>query len=397
MTEVEAVWAEIDARVNVLPGERRPLSDSVGFTLAEAVRADRDAPPFDRATMDGYAVWADETARELTVVGMVRPGEDPGGRVCERGQALRIFTGAPVPARGMRVVMQEDVRVHGATLRIERNTPGRNVAERGEDFCAGAVLLPAGARVDAAAVAVLASVGCAEPMVHRAPRVRHFTTGDEVIPFADVPDAGCIRNANAPLIAALLRTFPGVIPEHRHLPDDEAAAWRIVSDADRSTPDLWLFSGGASVGDFDFTARLLERLGFTIWVSCVNVRPGKPLIFATRGEQVAFGLPGNPLSHFVCFHLFVHRALTLLTGGTPRGLEAAELAVAIPGRPNPRVTFWPGRYAFRGALRTVVPVPWNSSGHLGNLPGVDALVRLEANAELPKPGAIVETLACPPP
>jgi len=250
-------------------------------------------------------------------------------------------------------------------------------------------LISAGTRLTPAAVALLASVGQTQPLVVRPPRILHFTTGDEIVPPEETPGPGKIRDSNAALIRALLAGFPGEAPHHAHLPDDEARAAAFVDATGPESFDVLLFSGGASVGDYDFTANFLRRLGFEIHCSQVNVRPGKPLIFASREGRLAFGIPGNPLSHFVCFHVFIARALARLTGRETPGLEPAELAAAIPGAPNRRVTYWPARMEHG----RVMPVAWNSSGHLAALLGVDALIRVPAEAELPKAGETVQRLA----
>jgi molybdopterin molybdotransferase len=147
------------------------------------------------------------------------------------------------------------------------------------------------------------------------------------------------------------------------------------------------------VGDFDFTAQFLDGLGFERHCGAVNVRPGKPLIFASDGERLAFGLPGNPVSHFVCFHLFVARALARLGGRAPVGFRTARLGSEIPGRPSPRVTCWPARLRCDAEATVADPVAWNGSGHLASLLGVDALIRLAANDGLPKAGETVQILA----
>lgn len=388
MLEVEEVWRLIDAQAGALPARRVLLAEALGLTLAELAIADRDAPAFDRSTMDGYAIRADDAAETFRVVGTIAAGNSRRMTLAP-GETVRIFTGAEVPGDGLRVVMQEDVVREGEAIRMIRRGPGANIARRGEDVHAGETLISAGTRLTPAAVALLASIGCTQPLVVRPPRILHFTTGDEIVPPEETPGPGKLRDSNAALIRALLAAFPGEAPHHAHLPDDEARAAAFVDATGPESFDVLLFSGGASVGDYDFTAKFLRRLGFEIHCSQVNVRPGKPLIFASREGRLAFGIPGNPLSHFVCFHVFIARALARLAGRAVPALEPAELAVAIPGAPNRRVTYWPAR-AERGR---VTPVPWNSSGHLAALLGVDVLIRVPAEAELPKAGANVQILS----
>lgn len=390
MIEVEGVWDLIDRFACPLPAERLPLDEALGLTLAEDIAADRDGPPFDRATVDGYAIGAEDDSETFVVVAEIAAG-DFVRRDLRRGEAFRIFTGAPLPSAGLRIVMQEDAARAGDAVRFSRRD-GRNFSARGEDFRAGDRLVAAGARIDAAAAGVLASVGATRPLVIRPPRVLHFTTGDEIVPPECSPAEGQIRDGNAPLIRGLLSAFPRADLRHAHLPDDEEAARRLMESANPEAADLVLFSGGASVGDRDFTPRFLDALGFTRHGGAVNVRPGKPLIFAEDGTRLAFGLPGNPVSHFVCFHVFVARALARRQGRSPATWTEALLAAEIPGRPNPRVTFWPARRMPAGVRLRVGPVAWNSSGHLASLVGVDALIRLEANAALPNVGGTVQIL-----
>jgi molybdopterin molybdotransferase len=385
MIEVEEVWRLIDAHAAPLPAVRMPLANALGLTLAEPAVADCDAPAFDRSTMDGYAIRADDASETFRVVGTIAAG-DSRRLALTPGEAVRIFTGAELPGDGLVVVMQEGVERQGEAIRIARRGPGPNIARRGEDVRAGATLVPAGTRLSPAAVAVLASIGQTRPLVVRLPRILHFTSGDEIVAPEETPGPGKIRNSNAALVRALLAAFPGEAPHHAHLPDDEERAAAFVDATGPESFDVLLFSGGASVGDYDFTEQFLRRLGFEIHCSQVNVRPGKPLLFASREGRLAFGIPGNPLSHFVCFHVFVARALARLTGREAPALETAELAAAIPGAPNRRVTYWPARRE-RGR---VTPVPWNSSGHLAALLGVNALIRVPADVELPKAGANVQ-------
>jgi molybdopterin molybdotransferase len=386
--EVEEVWALIDAHAATLPAQQVSLANALGLTLAEPAVADRDAPAFDRSTMDGYAIRADDAAETFRVIGTIAAG-DSRRMALAPGEAVRIFTGAEVPGEGLVVVMQEDVAREGESIRIVRRGAGANIARRGEDVRAGETVIPAGTRLRPAEVALLASIGQTRPLVVRPPRILHFTSGDEIVPPDETPGPGKIRDSNATLVRALLAAFPGESPHHAHLPDDEARAAAFIDATGPESFDVLLFSGGASVGDYDFTAKFLQRLGFAIHCSQVNVRPGKPLLFASREGRLAFGIPGNPLSHFVCFHVFIARALARLTGREVPALEPAKLAADFPGAPNRRVTYWPARSGREG----VTPVPWNSSGHLAALLGVDALIRVPAEAELPKAGATVQRLA----
>ncbi len=202
-----------------------------------------------------------------------------------------------------------------------------NIRTRGEDVKAGQPLVQTGARLDAGKLALLATAGCAQPLVSPRLRVVHFTTGDEIIPPDQTPKPGQIRDSNSILIRGLLQKFPCDVTQ-KHLPENFEQAKSEISNlkSQIENADLLLVSGGASVGDKDFTRPLLEWLGFEIVFSQVNVRPGRPLIFGDEraSQPCCVRVPGNPLSHFVCFHLFVATALAKLAGETRQSFCAAS-------------------------------------------------------------------------
>lgn len=283
------------------------------------------------------------------------------------GEAWRIGTGAVVPEGG-EVVMLEDAVESGGMVRLVKR--GRDhVRRRGEDARAGDVLVAAGTQFGAGAIGLLASVGWVRPRVTRGLEVLHVATGNEIVGAEMKPGAGQVRDSNSPLVAAWAR---GRGLRIRQKPvGEEADALRRAIEGRR---DLLLVSGGASVGGHDCTAEVLDAAGFEILVTRVAVRPGKPLIVGRRGEEWAFGLPGNPLSHFVCLHVFVDAALAAMRGGQEaptvwRGAVTAEV------KGNPRETWWPA-VEEREGLR---PLRWASSGDLTALAVADVLVRVPSS------------------
>jgi len=209
-------------------------------------------------------------------------------------------------------------------------------------------------------------------------RVAHFTTGDELVSPEQTPQPGQIRDSNSILIRGLLHPSQ-VELEQKHLPENFEAAWAQL-DLDRiELADLVLVSGGASVGDKDFTRPLLERLGFEIVFAQVNLRPGKPLIFGINGTRVAFGLPGNPLSHFVCFHFAVATALARLSGEAAPSFFRGHLATRLDDAACPRETLWPARLEWIEGSPRLHPLAWASSGDVTCLAATNALMRVPAN------------------
>jgi len=289
----------------------------------------------------------------------------------------------------LRVVMQENVERTGDRIKILRRESAMNVRRRGEEMRAGEAVLQPGVRIGAGALALLASVGCTQPLVGPRLRVCHFSTGDEIVRPDQTLKPGQVRDSNSILIHGLLQIFSSHL-EQTHLPEDFELAKSAISTRQSAieNSDLLLVSGGASVGEKDFTGPLLEWLGFKIVFSQVNVRPGRPLIFGINGGRIAFGLPGNPLSHFVCFHLFVAAALAKLTGGEPPGFQQGILAAKLEDGPNPRETLWPARMDAAG----LQPLAWASSGDVTSLAGTNALIRVPANRGLIETGEAVDFL-----
>jgi molybdopterin molybdotransferase len=233
--------------------------------------------------------------------------------------------------------------------------------------------------------------GCVEPLVSPRLRVRHFTTGDEIVSPEQRPKPGQIRDSNSILIRGLLRSFSCDL-EQSHLPENLEAAWQRIDPAQLAAADVVLVSGGASVGEKDFTRALLERLGFEIIFNQVNVRPGKPLIFGVDGSRVAFGLPGNPLSHFVCFHFAVATALSRLEAGDAPTFLRGRLAAALDDPPCPRETLWPARLEWNSGAPGLHPLTWASSGDITCLAAANALARIPANCGVLDEGAAVDFL-----
>jgi len=306
---------------------------------------------------------------------------------------VRVATGTTLPCAGLRVIMQENAERTGNQIKILRSETATNVCRHGEDWQAGDTLLPAGKVLDAGALAVLASVGCTQPRVSPQLPVLHFTTGDELVPPTTSPQPGQIRDCNSILIRALLEK-QGCAVTQQHLPENFEAAQRVVASLVPPAPtfNLVLISGGAGGGDKDFTRALLEWLGFEIVFDRVNIRPGAPLVFGVNGTRIAFGLPGNPLSHFVCFHLFVAAALKRLTGAEPDGMCSGMLAGKIEDAPIARETLWPARVKLENRHARLTPLRWHSSGDVTCLAAANALIRVPAESGLLPAGTEVNFL-----
>ncbi len=387
----------IEERVAQLPDERVPLAEARQRVLQADVLADADQPPFDRSAMDGYAFIPGSFPAKLRVIGTVKAGE-VAARAPGPGEALRIFTGAAVPAPGLAVAMQEDVRVEGDFIIVERaHQPGENVRLRGSDARQGDVLVPKETLLGPVALALLASIGELHPLVNPAPRVVHATTGDEIVPPETTPGPGQIRNSNQILIKTLLQNMnvPSAHIHQEHWGDDSARAAARMATEPFASADMILISGGASVGEHDYTARLLEGAGFDLEVRRVNMRPGRPLLVGFRGRQIAFGLPGNPVSQLVCFYLFVHHALARMRRWTMSEWNPRPLLGPLVNCANRRPTYWPARLESDPVNRrwVVRPLAWNNSGHLAAMIGAHNLIMVPPDTKELPAGAMVDTFS----
>jgi molybdopterin molybdotransferase len=379
---------EIESCCQPLPPIRVSLEECFGRVLRETVCAPEDLPSSDRSTRDGYAILQDDASDNFNVVDVIHAA-DWKPRQLQPGEAVRVATGATLPCAGLRVVMQEHVEHSGDTILITRRENTLNLRRRGEDVKAGEPLVNAGVGLDAGKLALLATAGCTQPLVCPRLRVAHFTTGDEIIPPGQIPQPGQVRDSNSILIRSLLQKFSCEVVQ-AHLREDFEMAKSEISKIilQISNADVVLVSGGASVGDKDFTRPLLEWLGFEIAFSQVNVRPGRPLIFGTNGNRMAFGLPGNPLSHFVCFHFAIATALAKLTGeNTPKFLRG-KLAAPLNDAYCARETLWPAQRDAAG----LQPLPWASSGDVTCFSTANALIRVPANCASMMTGAEVDFL-----
>jgi molybdopterin molybdotransferase len=358
MLTVEEALEAILSRVAVLGTERVEVLSSLGRVLAEPVVSRREIPPWPNSSMDGYAVRAEDTSTgtQLAVVGRVEAGGLPR-RPLERGEAMRIFTGAPLPDGADAVVPQEDVDAADGHIAL-RGTLERAafVRPRGEDVRVGDRVLEPGRRLTAAEIGLLATLGYGQVRVYRRPRVAILSTGNELADLGTEPGPGQIPNTNTyTLMAQVIETGGdpvslGVAPDRLDAIEERVRAAR---DA-----DVLVSSAGVSVGELDFVREALTRAGAELHLWQVSMRPGKPITFGSLGGRPVFGLPGNPVSAMVTFELFVRPAL-LKAAGCGRLARPRIHARALAPVPNPG--------SRRGYLR--VNVEPDGSGYVARLTG----------------------------
>jgi molybdopterin molybdotransferase len=323
---VEEALARILATVHVLEPERADLLEAAGRVLAETVAADRDIPPLTNAAMDGYAVrGADlvEVPARLRVVGEVAAGYVPELAV-QTGQAVRIMTGAPLPAGADTVVRFEDTCPSTGPGRsrddewvevLEAIPTGKNVRQAGEDVRADQVVLQPGQVLRPQEIGMLAALGRVEVVVVRRPRVAILATGDEVVPPDQAPGPGQIRDANSYTVAAQVQAYGGVPLLLGVARDQEERVRRGMREALAKQADFIITSGGVSVGDFDLVKQVLAAEGEMHFWS-LNMKPGRPLAFGVIGGVPLLGLPGNPVAAMISTELFGRPALLKMQGFT---------------------------------------------------------------------------------
>jgi molybdopterin molybdotransferase len=418
MIELAEAIARVEATARPLPPRRQRLLDACGRRLAEPILADGDSPPWDKVMMDGFAVRDADFAAgvhevvELEVVSDLAAG-DVSTVPLRPGTCARIMTGAPLPPGADAVVPLERAVDGTATghagsrvrLAESKYRPGQHVARQGAAFRRGAVVIPVGSTLDAAAIGLAAEAGATHVVAEPRVRVAILSTGSELVPCEEMPGPGQIRNSNGPLIAAAV-TLLGAEPISLGIAADKPEAIRAAV-AQGLGADVLVLSGGVSTGDLDLVPPAFAACGVEEVFHKVKLKPGKPVWFgvlrrASAPPTLVFGLPGNPASSLVCFELFVRPAIRILAGSprgswhVPRG--KAVLVSGVKGAGD-RPVFLPCRLRKGAGVFEAEPLPWTGSSDLlgmaaaSAIPGsVPGFIALPAGGDRYEPGAEVEVV-----
>lgn len=394
----DEAMARVAHHVHPLPVEECYLPEAHGRVLAETVTAAHPVPPFDNSTVDGFAVKAEDLRHatsehpvELEVVGEVSAG-DPGDVAFGNGQAVRIMTGAPIPADADAIVMLEWTEWSGTRVRVMRpGTAGQFVRRAGEDIQPGSVVIEAGTRLRPAAIGVLASVGVVNVQVHRTPRLAVLATGDELLALGEELAPGRIRGTNQYVLAGLARECGAQVTDLGVARDDRADLAQRIEQA--RAYDVLLTSGGVSVGDRDHVQEVLLGAGFEKVFWRVATSPGKPLLFGKLGDTLVFGLPGNPVSSSVAFENFVRPALGKLEGdaGGERIVVRAVTDTALSG-PEDRRHFARVSVTWRPDGYHVDEVRPHGSGNLMSMVKANGLAVLPEGVRAVEVGSGVDVI-----
>jgi len=413
LTVAEAI-AIIDATPVVPRVVEVPLQEAQGLRLAEDLHADRNYPPFDKSLMDGFAVRCSDLgkgAAELKVVGEIAAGQS-STQTLQAGEAMAIMTGAPIPPGADCVVPIEETSRSGNALRINATSkPGRYIAKSGSDAPAGQVVLKAGTVLQAAGLAAAASVGAALVKVFAAPRVAIFATGDEIVPFDSAPGPAEIRNSNNIMMSALLRRMGCRVVDLGIVPDKPELIRQALLKA--LTLDAAVISGGMSMGRYDYVPAILKELGAELKISKLRIKPGKPFIFSsvnramlaakkmqgdpnfigpTDGICQVFGLPGNPVSGFVCLFRLASRLFARMSGGTPVERWLSGKLVSPLEANGPREFYQPVQLERISSDLLVRPLLWKGSADLFTLAAAHGLMIRAENAPALPEGAGVQVM-----
>ncbi len=394
MISVEEALERITSQCPLMPAESIALPQAAGRVLAIDAAARRTQPPMDLSAMDGYAVRADDTASlpaTLRIVGQAPAGGSFDGLVGP-GDAVRIFTGGPVPQGANAVVLQEDTESDGATVRVlESAGLGQHIRRMGIDFQAGDVLLPAGRLLSPATIGLLAAMDAPWVDVRRKPRIALLATGDELVRPGEPIGPNQIVSSNSIALKALIEQHGGMAID-LGIARDEAYSLRTMVEGARGA-DILVTIGGASVGDHDLVKRVLGEAGLEIDFWKIALRPGKPLIFGRMDGALMLGLPGNPVSAMVCGLLFLVPMIRSMLGVRPAELprEKAILGCDLPAN-GERRDFMRAT-VFRGqGLPLATPFRKQDSSMISLFANAGALVIRLPHAPAAHDGDVVEIL-----
>ena len=377
--EIVMSVAKSQERPDRMPVESVPLRDSVRRILRDDVLSDADSPPFDKAIRDGFAVRVedlDSIPVVLSVVGESRAGLAANVTV-ERGQCCEIMTGAPLPAGSNAVVMVENTeRVSPNSVRILRGVrENEGLLRRGAEARQGELILRSGRRIGLADLGLLAGNGKSTVLVSAKPSVAVIATGDELVEVEETPKPDQIRNSNSYTICAQVEEA-GARPTALGIARDDLDDLRrkICQGLEE---DILIVSGGVSVGKYDLVEKVFAEFGVEVLFDKIAMKPGKPTVFGHRGQTYVFGLPGNPISTMVAFHMFVRPLILFLLKAENTAPKVLEAKLEAPAKCDPeRAALVPALVRFDGGQYWIRPAPWKGSSDLVGLSRANALIMI---------------------
>lgn len=390
----EALRIVLKKGKKLLPRKVR-LENAAGLCLAENIKSDLNMPPFNRSAMDGYAVIAKDIKPpvDLDVIENIRAGYNPKKKV-GRGQAAKIMTGSVVPKGADTVIKVEETKSldNDRKVRILKETKkGANIARKGEDVRFGKTVLSKGTRIRAQEVGILAAVGANYVKVHSTPDIGIISTGDELVDITRKPKPWQIRNSNSHSLAAQARQIVTDVDILGKVNDNKSEIRKLIQKGLKK--DILILSGGVSMGEYDLVGGVLLDLGVKIFFEKVALRPGKPTVFGMKGDKLIFALPGNPVSTFVTFELFVKPCIKKMMGFTSYGhpILQAELEKDIKIKKKRR-EYRPALLRQEDSRWKVSLVDWHGSGDLFSITKANCLLIIRESVEKLNAGDMVEVM-----
>jgi len=389
MIDIAKALKFIDRETESLGVEKIALSDAIGRVLRENIISDTDLPPFDRSQMDGFAVIATDVKVSPATLKLV--GESAAGRgwhkTMKPGEAVRIMTGAPVP-KGSDAVQKIELTsetIDGIVTIKEPTEKGRFIVQKGSEVTKGTTVFRSGELITENMIATIAAFGYAKVKVGKQPRVSILGTGSEVVEITKKPGRDEIRNSNSVMLDVLCRKF-GAETTTYSISKDEISDLKSQIRIAAKTADVLIITGGVSVGKYDLTKAALLELGAEIFFDKVRLKPGKPAVFARLGKTLIFGLPGNPVSTAVTFHLFVRKAIMKMQGASMSDLNQGFAVLAAEAKAaNERDTYLPSRLETNKFGQLVVhPLKWQGSSDFIGFAQADSLIFVPRGKHLKK-------------
>lgn len=391
---VDEAIAAILRRVPAPVAEQVPLASAAGRVLLEPVIATHDQPPFNASAMDGYAMRAADVVagHRLSIIGTSQAGAGFSGFV-GAGEAVRIFTGAPVPDGADTVIMQEEAVVKDGHVSFTAPArPGHSVRTLGNDFARGQRLVEPGTRLTPMQLAVAAAANTATLVVARRPRIALLATGDELVLPGQPLGPDQIVASNSFGLYPLLAPYAHEVTDHGIAADERVELRSKLAGIFAGEPEILITTGGASVGDHDIVQEILTELGVELDFWRINMRPGKPLMFGTRGKTLVFGLPGNPVSAMVTAIVFIKPALRHWLGYPEPPTWHLPLAAQTPSN-SARRHFMRARLQHGPTGPELLPISQTDSGHTSSLAHADMLIAQPEHDPGQAAGAIVQAIA----
>jgi molybdopterin molybdotransferase len=385
---VAEALSRIIATAKTCKTETIKLEHALGRILAVNCVAKRDQPPFPASAMDGYAIRHADLSQILRVIGVSAAGHGFKGTV-KSGQAVRILTGAPLPKGADTIIIQENVRRDGEQLHIlEPTLFGRNIRSQGLDFKKADVLVPAGTKLNARDIGLCAAGNYQSLRVRMKPRIALFTTGDELVLPGQKPRADQIISSNSHAISAMLQSWGAEVINFGIIADSLKATQAAIKKA--GFADILVTTGGASVGDHDYVQQALKKSGIKIDFWKIALRPGKPLMFGTKGKLRVLGLPGNPVSALVCSRIFLKPLIDKMTAASQsNSVTLAKLGAALPANDG-RQDYIRANLQDENGTRTATPFTTQDSSMQRTLRNADCLIIREPHANAASVGTLVE-------